>query len=156
MSSSVRTIVLISNSTSSAAYADNTWKVVDDLKGCMLDKEDLRNIHKIMQNWDCMCAWNRNFKTSLQWGSLRSVEEHVRPVKDHTIRFLKIKPDIAQLAFCFQEFWLCPVLFLHQCRQGLIMVKAAFENLLRGGCYLVPPGLQHGYKKLKPRQALSC
>jgi len=36
------------------------------------------------------------------------------------------------------------------------MVKTAFENLLREGCYQVPAGLQNGYKKLKPRQALSC
>lgn len=49
-----------------------------------------------------------------------------------------------------------PMSRLHQCRQGLIMIKTAFENLLRKRWYLVPLGLQHGYKKLKPRQALSC
>lgn len=92
-------------------------------------------------------------RESLQWGILRSVNKRVQPRRPLRYDSWTLMPIVHSRLFVptYQ-----PLFFLRQCRQGLIMVKTVNENLLRKGCYLVPFGLQNGYKKLLPKQTLSC
>lgn len=93
---------------------------------------------------------------SLQWGILRSVNKRVQPRRPLRYDSWTLMPIVHSRLFVPTYPGCEPLFFLRQCRQGLIMVKTVNENLLRKGCYLVPFGLQNGYKKLLPKQTLSC